>query len=224
MCKRSQFRWKECQCDYLGGFRITLNSRSHPPTRKRFSLAHELGHIYLIQKGEVPTGPIGHDNKQLERRCDELASEFLMPYELFLEDMSLKPVSLRSVLELADTYLASATTAAIRYVKLSDTPHALVRWDSTRGGANLLRLRWQIQGAHPGPRIDCRWTPGQVRNSAFVGAQNALATRNVCESTEKIFVRSSSQPHAYTVSRDCRVESKGFGKNQGRFVLSLIHL
>ena len=206
------------------GFRITLNSRTYPPSRRKFSLAHELGHIYMIQNGGVPVGPIGHDNKQVERRCDELASEFLMPYELFCEDISLKPVGLRSALELADTYLTSATTAAIRYVKLSDSPYVLVRWDRARGGTCTLRVRWQIHGKLSGPRAESRWTPGQGRSSPFVGAQRALESRDVCESTERIFVRSSAQPHAYMVSRDCRIESKGFGKKQGRFVLSLIHL
>ncbi len=207
------------------GFRITLNSRSHPPSRKRFSWAHELGHIYSAKYGHVPIGPLRHDNKQLERRCDELASEFLMPYELFCEDMSLKPVSLRNALGLAGVYHTSATAAAIRYVELSEAPKVLVRWDCTKSGAGPLKLRWQIDGTNTGPRINCRWTPGLVGNySSFIGAQKAFSSMDVSESTEKIFTRSSSQPNAYMTSQEYRVESKGFGKKQNRFVLSLIHL
>ena len=206
------------------GFRITLNSRSHPPTRKRFSWAHELGHIYIAEHGQAPVGPIRHDNKKLERYCDELASEFLMPYELFTEDMSLKPVSLVNAIGLARTYQTSATAAAIRYVNLSPVPLALIRWDRDRRNVNYLKLRWQVHSTHSGPRLDCRWKPNRLTGPSFVGAEEAYTSAGVIDSIERVLTNSRSGLSVYTNFQNYRVESKGFGTNNNRFVLSMVHL
>ena len=207
-----------------GGFRITINSRSRPPTRKRFTWAHELGHIYIAEHGQVPVGALRHDDKQLERLCDELASEFLMPYELFCEDMSLKPASLLNAIDLAQTYQTSATAAAIRYVNLSAVPLALIRWDRDRRSVKSLRLRWQIHGTRSGPRLDCRWKPNRSINPSFHGAEEAYTSVGVIDGIERILTNSYSGHRLYTSFQDYRVESKGFGTNHNRFVLSLVHL
>ena len=59
-------------CDWV----ITLNS-SHPASRRRFTLAHELGHIVLGHEATVPTDEI--ERSTLEAQSDVFASEFLMP-------------------------------------------------------------------------------------------------------------------------------------------------
>ena len=206
------------------GFRITLNSRSHPSSRMRFSWAHELGHIYIAQNTNAQLASLQHNDRQLERRCHELAAEFLMPFDLFCEDVSLRPVSLRTALELAQIYETSVTAAAIRYVKLSPAPLALVRWDRSKGVGRPLRLRWQINSAHKGPGVNCRWTSNPVGSPSFLGAQEAFGSRDVFESAERIFTTPSSQVTPYTSYQRYRVESRGLGTRQMRFVLSLVHL
>jgi len=54
---------------------IKLNAES-PPNRKRFTLAHEIGHLLLGKPGL--RGSCG-SNRALERRCDGIAAELLMP-------------------------------------------------------------------------------------------------------------------------------------------------
>jgi hypothetical protein len=54
---------------------IKLNAES-PPARKRFTLAHEIGHLLLGRPGL--RSPCGHD-QALETKCNQIASELLMP-------------------------------------------------------------------------------------------------------------------------------------------------
>ena len=54
---------------------IKLNAAS-PPNRKRFTLAHEIGHLLLGKPGLRSS--CGSDHA-LERRCDAIAAELLMP-------------------------------------------------------------------------------------------------------------------------------------------------
>lgn len=54
---------------------IKLNADS-PATRKRFTLAHEIGHLLLGKPGLRSS--CGRD-QTLERKCDAIASELLMP-------------------------------------------------------------------------------------------------------------------------------------------------
>lgn len=59
-------------CDWV----IALNS-SHPASRRRFTLAHELGHIALRHEATVTTDE--HERKTLEAQSDVFGAELLMP-------------------------------------------------------------------------------------------------------------------------------------------------
>ncbi len=63
-----QGRW----CDWV----ICLNG-SHPGSRRRFTLAHELGHIVLRHESSI--GADEEERERLEREADAFASELLMP-------------------------------------------------------------------------------------------------------------------------------------------------
>jgi hypothetical protein len=56
---------------------IKLNAGS-PPTRKRFTLAHEIGHLMLGKPGLRSSCG---DDPDLEKACDSIAAELLMPVE-----------------------------------------------------------------------------------------------------------------------------------------------
>ena len=56
---------------------IKLNAES-PATRKRFTLAHEIGHLLLGKPGLRRSCG---GNQVLERKCDAIASELLMPVD-----------------------------------------------------------------------------------------------------------------------------------------------
>ena len=55
---------------------ITLNS-THPASRRRFTLAHELGHVVLSHETTVTTDE--HERKTLEAQSDAFGAELLMP-------------------------------------------------------------------------------------------------------------------------------------------------
>ena len=59
-------------CDWV----VALNG-SHPASRRRFTLSHELGHIVLSHETTVPTDET--ERSTLEAQADVFASEFLMP-------------------------------------------------------------------------------------------------------------------------------------------------
>ncbi len=61
-------RW----CDWV----VTLNN-SHPASRRRFTVAHELGHIVLNHDTVVLTDDF--ERSDLEAQADAFAAEFLMP-------------------------------------------------------------------------------------------------------------------------------------------------
>lgn len=80
-----------------------------PTDRFRFSLAHEVGHIYL--HGEIGGGP------EIERQADEFASEFLLPAEE-LRGSFTERVDLRLLLDLKMHWGASMAALARRALTL----------------------------------------------------------------------------------------------------------
>lgn len=90
---------------------VKLNSES-PFVRKRFTLAHEIGHLLLGKPGLRSS--CGND-RDLERACDCIASELLMPSEdttAFVQSLGQpSPDKLKMV---AAKYTVSVHAAAIR--------------------------------------------------------------------------------------------------------------
>lgn len=62
------------------GVSVIIINKNFPNDRKRFTLAHELGHILMHINGDFPN-PIHRDEKQKEIEANRFASEFLMPEE-----------------------------------------------------------------------------------------------------------------------------------------------
>jgi hypothetical protein len=94
------------------GLVIKLNADS-PPFRKRFTLAHEIGHLLL---GTVPgLRSACSEDQVLERACDSLAAELLMPSEDAVEFISsLGRPSPEKLKIIASKYAVSLHMAAIR--------------------------------------------------------------------------------------------------------------
>ncbi|MCY3859122.1 MAG: ImmA/IrrE family metallo-endopeptidase [Gammaproteobacteria bacterium] len=55
-------------------------------TRRRFTLAHELGHAFFENTGRRP-----NPSRELELICDKFAAEFLMPRRQFISQAGSKP-------------------------------------------------------------------------------------------------------------------------------------
>jgi hypothetical protein len=92
---------------------VVVCSKHMPPTRQRFTIAHELSHAILEKSGRnCPR--TGHE---LERICDMLATELLMPRSVFF-DRACKDVSINQIFDLARTFGTSLAATAIRCAEL----------------------------------------------------------------------------------------------------------
>ena len=91
---------------------IKLNSGSSF-VRRRFTLAHEIGHLLL---DTIPAHRSTHRHDEaLERTCDLIAAELLMPTaEASAFIRGLGPPSPRKLSDIASKYAVSIQTAAIR--------------------------------------------------------------------------------------------------------------
>ena len=106
--------------------------------RRRFSLAHELGHYHLpthrqlrrqgASCGESAMRAGAADAAHPEWEANDFASELLMPTRLFRADAASRDFSVATARELAsDTYFdVSVTAAAWRMTQLSTEPCAIV--------------------------------------------------------------------------------------------------
>ena len=116
-----------------GNWGIMLNSSIRSKARKRFTVAHELGHYYIdyhdgtnYQCFGKDIGSISSSIRQDEREANEFAVELLMPDEAFRKDIRQRDVSLNSINSLAAKYGTSMTSTAIRYARCSPEACAIV--------------------------------------------------------------------------------------------------
>jgi Zn-dependent peptidase ImmA (M78 family) len=108
---------------------ITVNAHSHYP-RKRFSIAHELGHWHhhrgkcLVCRAEEYRP---RDALSPERAADGYAADLLMPHHLFrpLARQQGK-LTFKTVSALAGAFTTSQTATAIRLVESDHSPALLV--------------------------------------------------------------------------------------------------
>lgn len=109
--------------------------------RRRFSIAHELGHLYIPTHDARRAGWCGDDamaasaqhGDSLEWEANDFATELLMPGHLFRHDAAKHVPAFTDVAALAEPscYDVSITAAALRYVELTRECCALV--SSRRG-------------------------------------------------------------------------------------------
>jgi len=95
------------------GFRIVCAS-GQSPVRRRFTIAHELAHAILESTG--PRAP--RVGSELERLCDRLAGEILMPEVAFRSELGDRPVDGATIRALSARFQASLSAVAIRCSEL----------------------------------------------------------------------------------------------------------
>jgi hypothetical protein len=95
------------------GFTIYYSSylSVHP---RRFTIAHEIGHALLETSSHVPPKQC----REVERLCDMIAAEILMPRRLMEGRLKDRP-NLKLVFEISKTFQVSLSAAAVRCAELS---------------------------------------------------------------------------------------------------------
>ena len=115
---------------------ITISTTIRDPRRKRFSIAHELGHLELHRRWSslMPClsedidnwGDLRRSGADLEQEANEFAAALLLP-ERFLAPLCRgQDPSLDHVAELAEAFNVSLTATALRYLDFCDEPIAVV--------------------------------------------------------------------------------------------------
>ena len=137
---------------------ITINSSS-APHRKRFSIAHELGHWHH-HRGKCLACRVEEyrprDFASPERSADTYAADLLMPYYLFkpLARRQGKP-TFKSITALAEIFDTSKTATTIRFVE-SDCSPALVVCHGPQGRKWFSRAPSVPQKWFPQSSLDAR--------------------------------------------------------------------
>ena len=138
---------------------ITVNSKSSPP-RRRFSIAHELGH-WKYDRGQRlfcaanEASILNPRLKQSETVANQYASNLILPrYILEPISRSYARLTFENVEEIASMFSASITTTAIRLVNIDHSPSLLIC--HSQGGR-----RW-FQRA---PSVPDRWFPQKELDS-----------------------------------------------------------
>lgn len=100
---------------------------------QRFSVAHELGHLFLpghqeaMQQGILPPSRAEFSSRdRYEREADSFASNLLMPVRLFDKQMRTAGEGLEAIRALREVCCTSLTATAIRYVERTSDLVAIV--------------------------------------------------------------------------------------------------
>ena len=195
-------------------FRILVNRNEHW-VRQRFSCAHEIAHLLLDPKHapsmrkEVPEAPT-----TLEKHCDKLAAQILMPDPTFSRYAKSEICSINSILKLARTFQTSITATTIRLMDVIDEPIiAIFSGMATGKTGSHLRIQWNSQNVRRLRRRHAYFLPkGKSVNLAT--ADMAYRTNQIQTKNEYIDV-GNLRLKGYT-------ESRAFGYGKSRYVLSLV--
>lgn len=160
---------------------IKLNSDSSS-VRKRFTLAHEIGHLFL---NTVPALRSSHRaDEALERTCDLIAVELLMPEDettAFVRELG-SPAAAK-LREIASRFRVSLQTAAIRvHSGLGLWKGAIGMWS----GVPSFRTLWFV-----GPRRWRETRPDTASLRRVLETQESIKTTDLWEgrqSTETVWL------------------------------------
>jgi Zn-dependent peptidase ImmA (M78 family) len=206
------------------GYTIKLNE-NHNPARQNFSCAHEIGHILFselkleryIRTIEYRTfNPQGEQKARArarERLCDIAATEFLMPELVFRKYLSSFGVSVHSIEWLANIFKVSSRAAAWRIAEVSAEP--------------CIALMWQPWPRNRSKGLQLAWCAGPGRKETGKNYYMPVHTRVTYPSTlHKAYendkpVKSFKLFKFDTAVKRCPMESKGFGRGETRYVISL---
>lgn len=210
-----------CLLPIAEGYRVEL-CKYHTRGRKRFSLAHEIAHTFLIEMNpalRLPKREIGIDTSSgrdlMEELCDLAAAELIWPMSIFRGDVWEEGLSLTSVIALSTRYNASLTSTARRMTETNLWKCYFIIWDSTQSQKNhsySLSPRTIYRSASASPLYRHEVSVADWNSTVYeaLHADQIVKGRDV--------MRLGGEPERYYV------ESMKLGKGGFGQVLSMIHL
>jgi Zn-dependent peptidase ImmA (M78 family) len=94
--------------------------------RRRFTVCHEAGHTFFRGYHDVEQFRCNGERTKLEQRCDMAASELLLPFRFFVQDLRDTGFGFDGVEQLARSYEASIEATALRVADLWPEPTLLL--------------------------------------------------------------------------------------------------
>jgi hypothetical protein len=124
-------------------FEVRVNEKQ-PRVRLRFSIAHEVGHVFFFDRDSRPPRRFGRATAHEERFCDEFASELLLPGANVPAEASLE-----KLVELALRLDVSVQVAAMRALRHSRLASKAVIGLAETGKPSdprnrALRVQWAV--------------------------------------------------------------------------------
>ena len=208
----------------IGTERAILIKEGEGAERQRFTLAHEIAHLFLDEDAtrqvwlRTPRGANEQAHHAIESFCDDLAGRILMPRSWLSKDLKGKSPRPSFLLELADKYTVSRQAFCIRAVKFLDRPYHVAEWsrqDGTRAGQVLRKSSWQ--GAARGMSrimpntIGIRTRIGEMladclaRGTAAYSGEIDLETKTEAVEMRGCLVRQEPSPSMLLVTRRANV-------------------
>ena len=208
---------------FTDGVVIKVN-KNHHPVRQNFSIAHEIGHLlfselkleHYINSIEYrtfnPQAKARTREKARERLCDVAAAELLMPEQIFKKYLTNFGLSINSVEPLAHIFRASIQASAFRIAETSNEP--------------CLMLVWQpFPVSHPKGLKLIRCISSETKIKAVPIHTLAKFSSNLCKAYESnMSIKSNKHFRVNNTKHILPMESKGFGHNENRYVLSIAFL
>ncbi len=166
---------------------LTVSNRIEYNERRRFVIAHELGHHEM--HGKVMQLDVCDEDKidevydqATEREANAFAAEFLMPAALWNKHVDVKQPTINVIAQLAKEYKVSLTSAAIRFVKLSPercvlafVKEGLVKWSVASPDQWQRVERGHAAGSYT--LVRDYWTKGSVTDEPEVVPARAWFNR-----------------------------------------------
>ena len=207
------------------GHVIKVNQK-HNLARQNFSIAHEIGHILFSDlRLETYTRNIEYRtyNPQVtdrlrdrarERLCNAAAAELLMPESVFRKYLSNFGVSIHAIERLANIFGVAIRATARRIAEVSEEPCIALFWQPQNIGRPL-KLAWCT-----GPGITSTWKASYVPKHTIIRYPSTLYKAYENGSSVKSFKKFKRG----TDVKRLLMESKGFGRAENRYVISLAFL
>ena len=154
---------------YRAGGIVTVNGNAERG-RRRFTLAHEIGHYVLPSKASAAAcslrgvGAWGHQKTRGERDADRFAVELLLPAGPVRSMVSAKGLTTETVEEVKKVFDVSLAAAAYRTVEFVEGESAVV-----------VAIGGIVKHYHPSPRWRYR-----IRTNCAVGKYTAAGSGERC--------------------------------------------
>lgn len=123
-----------------------------PPTRKRYTLAHEAAHAALQTSSDACFRG-GGSRSSVEREADHFAAEALLPADQLAAEAGTIATSIDELHRIAHRFRVSLEAAGLRLVELGIWNAALICWRVLPRPGSTVKLRIDWGATPPGRRL-----------------------------------------------------------------------